>query len=48
MRLAWKCIELSDVDFPEQPWLQLMYCAICLLYDCNFRRLEQNLKEIKY
>ena len=21
----------------EQPWLQLMYCTICLLYGCNFR-----------
>ena len=21
----------------EQPWLQLMCCAVCLLYGCNFR-----------
>jgi len=48
MRLAWKYIELDNADFPEQSWLQLIYCTVCLLHDCNFRRLEQNMKEIEY
>ena len=30
--------ELSDVDFSEQPWFQLMCCAVCLLHSHNFRR----------
>jgi len=30
--------ELSDVDFLEQPWLQLICCTIYLLCGYNFRR----------
>ena len=32
-------LELSRLV--EWPWLQLMYCAVCLLHSCNFRWWEE-------
>ena len=32
----------------EWPWLQLMYCAVCLLRNYNFRWKRESLSESKY
>ena len=30
-------MDLKLCELVEQPWLQLIYCAVCLPYGCNFR-----------
>ena len=30
-------MDLKLCELVEQPWLQLIYCAVCLPHGCNFR-----------
>ena len=34
-------INLEMCELMEQPWLQLMYCTVCLPRGCNFREQEE-------
>ena len=36
-RMKVRRIDLEMSGLVEQPWLQLMCCAVCLPYGCNFR-----------
>ena len=40
---GWKSTEMDSEmsGLVEQPWLQLMCCAVCLLHGCNFRCWEE-------
>ena len=38
--------KLSNMDFPEQSWLQLICCTICLLHSHNFRRWIEVQREL--
>ena len=41
-------MDLEISGLVEQPWLQLMCCAICLLHGCNFRWWEEVQDRSKY